>query len=281
MMRIKRWLVGTLTACFLLTGAAHASNVTYSGDAGQFVFAPGGEHSVTDLFTDFKDVMPGDTITQTITLRNNASDKVDVKVYMRALGAHEDSKEFLSQLSLTVATGEGKLFDAPADQTAQLTDWVELGTLYSGGTVELNVTLSVPVTLDNRFMNQVGLLDWQFMVEEYPVDEEDPDKPVDPDDPDKPVDPDDPDKPVDPDDPDKPVDPDDPDKPVDPDDPDKPADPEDPDKPVDPEDPDKPDVPKTGDAVNVGLFAALLVGSGAAVVWLIVLLRRSRREEEA
>jgi len=265
MKRIKRWLVSVLTVSILLSGAAHAANVTYSGDSGQFVFGPGGTHSVTDLFTDFKGIMPGDAITQSITLRNNASDKVDVKVYVRALGAHEDSKEFLSQLSLTVATGEGRLFDAPADQTAQLADWVELGTLKSGGTVELNVTLNVPVSLDNRFMNQVGLLDWQFMVEEYPVEEEEPE---DPEDPDKPVDPDNPDKPVDPDDPYGPVDPDDPSKPIDPDDPDKPA------------DPDKPDVPKTGDAVPVGLFWGLFAGSGAVAVCLLILLKRRAREND-
>ena len=155
--------------------------VTYSGNAGDFVFAPGSDYTLTDLFPNFKGVMPGDTLTQQITVKNDADDKVKVKIYIRSLGAHEDSKEFLSKLGLKVsASSENEMaymFDAAASETAQLTDWVCLGTLYSGGEVNLDVTLSVPVELDNEFQNKVGYLDWEFMIEEFPVDPDDPKPP--------------------------------------------------------------------------------------------------------
>ena len=197
MSKLKRFTTCVLAVLVLLSGsltaAAATGNVTYSGDAGAFVFQPGSDQSVTDLFPEFKDVMPGDTLTQTILVRNDASDKVNVKIYLRALGGHEESQEFLSQLTLAVRAGDSELFHAPSDQTAQLSDWVELGELGSGGEVALTVTLQVPVTLDNRFMDAVGYLDWQFMVEEFPV--EQPDNPDQPDEPDEPIEPEQPQKP--------------------------------------------------------------------------------------
>lgn len=232
MNKLKRIAVWMLTVFALLSAilpaAAAKGNVTYSGDAGGFIFQPGSDRSVTDLFPDFKDVMPGDTLTQPITVRNDASNHVHVKVYLRALGAQQDgaSGAFLSQLTLKVRAGESLLFDAPADQTAQLNDWVLLGRLQSGGSVELDVELNVPATMDNRFMDAVGYLDWQFMVEEFPVD--DPDQPFDPD---------------------------------------------------QPGDPSKPDVPKTGDTINVGLFAGLFVGSGALLLVLLCLLLKKKEKK--
>ena len=182
---MKKIITVLFTVVLLLSSTvtvfAADGKVTYSGNAGNFVFEPGSDHSLTDLFPNFKSVMPGDTLTQKITVKNDANNKVKVKIYMRSLGAHEDSVEFLSQLGLKVAKSEENemayMFDATANETAQLTDWVCLGTLYSGGEVNLDVTLNVPVELPNEFQNKIGYLDWEFMIEEFPVEEGDPKPP--------------------------------------------------------------------------------------------------------
>ena len=182
---MKKIITILITLAVLLSSTvtvfAADGKVTYSGNAGNFVFEPGSEHSLTDLFPNFKGVMPGDTLTQKITVKNDADNKVKVKIYIRSLGAHEDSVEFLSQLGLKVSKSEENkmayMFDAAANETAQLTDLVCLGTLYSGGEVNLDVTLNVPTSLDNEFQNKIGYLDWEFMIEEFPIEEGDPKPP--------------------------------------------------------------------------------------------------------
>lgn len=174
-MKLLKLLVSILLIGLLTVNAAAADgNVTYLGSTDGFVFAPCSEESVTDLFPNFKDVMPGDSITQRITVRNDASKEVKVKLYIRSLGANPESADFLSQMTLRVESLTDTVFFAPADQSAQLTDWVCLGLLYSGGEEELEVKLDVPVTMGNDYADRIGYLQWEFMIEEFPVEDTDP-----------------------------------------------------------------------------------------------------------
>lgn len=150
----------------LSSSALAAASVTYVGGAEDFIFLPGSEYSDSDMFENFKGVLPGDVLTQNITVKNNTSGKV--RIYMRAEPVTELDRDFLSQLKLHVECKDSAIFDAAASETAQLTNNTLLGTFKSKGSTQLTVTLAVPAELGNEYMGKVGTVPWTFLVEEIP-----------------------------------------------------------------------------------------------------------------
>ena len=187
MKKMMKTFLSLLLACLmtlsLLTVAfADQGNVTYEGDAEKFVFLPGSKDSETDLFPDFKGVMPGDTREQTVSVNYKHGSRYYARIYVKAAGPADDNelnKAFLEQMTLTVAGPEdNNLFEAGVNadtQTpAQISDWVLLGTFRNGSKVDLKVTLNVPLEMDDSFQDQVGKLNWTFKVEEYYVSNNEP-----------------------------------------------------------------------------------------------------------
>ena len=158
------------------------SKVTYEGGAEKFVFLPGSEYSETDLFENFKGVMPGDVITQEITVQNNYTKAKKVNIYLRAVVHDEQGnplseevartedlvsmQDFLSQLTMTVKQGDKVLFSASPDELDGLKENVLLGTFPGKSYTKLVVELSVPIELGNEYANRVGEVDWVFTAEE-------------------------------------------------------------------------------------------------------------------
>ena len=165
------------------TAYAAAPSITFKGFTSGFDFQPGSEYTATDLFNSFKNVMPGDTVTETITFTNSASDCDFVNLYMRA-EAHDETAnplspkvaeketvaamtEFLSKLSMKVWNGTELIYDAAPNELGGLGSNQFLGTFRSGETATLKVELSVPIDLDNKFADRIGEVDWIFHVEAY------------------------------------------------------------------------------------------------------------------
>ena len=179
MKRLLMLFVAVVYAAVIMPSAM-AANVVYTEDGGQIIFLSASEHIETDLFTDFKDVMPGDVIYQTIRLDNQASDAVDVNVYLRSQGVRGGSADFLHQLHLEVTDPQDTvIFDGQADEKAQLTEWLHLGEVHPGETMDLQLKLEVPTSMGNEYQNQIGYVVWEFWILETPAWEtpEDPELP--------------------------------------------------------------------------------------------------------
>ncbi len=167
-----------------VTAFATSPSITFKGQKEGFDFKPGSDYTVTDLFGNFKNVMPGDTVEETITFTNSAADCSFVNLYMRA-EAHDEKEnplsptvkeegetlatmtDFLSQLSMKVWNGEKLIYEASPDQLGGLQSNTLLGTFRTGETGKLKVQLSVPIELGNEYANRVGEVDWIFHVEAY------------------------------------------------------------------------------------------------------------------
>ena len=153
---------------------AEDGTVSYVSGAERFIFLPGSAESPTCLFAEFKNVMPGDTLSNVIEVRNDMKNQTKIRVYVRATGI-DGNVDFLKEMHLSVVQrGASKLYDAPADQWMNMSDWVYLGMIYAGGKITLDMQLEVPITMGNEFQKAVGFIDWQFKVEELPVEPDDP-----------------------------------------------------------------------------------------------------------
>jgi len=183
-------LICILFALMMLGSAALAdtTKVVYNGKkaAEQFTVISMAEN---DLFDNFKNLLPGDTVEQKIEVVNNSKSKI--RIYMRALDPVVNPKYpgFLDKMWMTVNTKKTEIFDAVPGQRAQLEDWTLLGTFKKKGAATLDVDLYLPFhdevvidgevvlklseeeTLDNDYQFAEGAVVWEFKIEEIPDDD--------------------------------------------------------------------------------------------------------------
>lgn len=189
-------LSGLLAVNLTFTAYAADSTVTYNG-RDNWSFNPGSGYTTTDMFDGFKNVMPGDVLTEKIELKNEAQDSDYIKVYLQALPHDEtgnpitydedfeeaDGKasesnaerdetvvtmaDFLAQLTMRVYNGEALIYEGSPDETDGLTEPVYLAKLRRGQSVSLDVELEVPIEMGNEYAYRVGEVDWKIRIEAF------------------------------------------------------------------------------------------------------------------
>lgn len=152
--------------------------VTYTDDG--FQFGTGSNtYTKTDLFDNFKTVMPGDSLTQNIEIRNTAKNCDYINVYLRAEVHDEEGnpltvdsdetvatmQDFLKQLTMRIYNGTELIYESTPDQAGALAENVLLGKLLTGESLKLKVELDVPMDLGNEYAFRTGEVDWVFLAE--------------------------------------------------------------------------------------------------------------------
>ena len=200
-------LLMALMIILSLATPAFASSITVNGK-NSYEFKPGSEYHVTDLFgEEFKNVMPGDSLSADITIQGDFSlfSEDSLKIWLEAI-AHDETanpheysaaaeeadgkddteidvngrdedyasmEDFLSQLTLTITNTKNKkvLYTGPANGVFKKT---LLGSFRKSGNITLNVQLDVPIELGNEYADRVGEVDWIFTVSAYEADDSNP-----------------------------------------------------------------------------------------------------------
>ncbi|MBQ2672488.1 hypothetical protein IJG01_00735 [Candidatus Saccharibacteria bacterium] len=190
---MKRKLIYILLLSLAFLGVtdvyAEGSEVRFEGGAENFVFISESEEGDTDLFSNLKNVMPGDVLSEQITVTNFASEYDYVKIYLKTEPHNEtnnpletDIKEtetvasmadFLAQLNMKVLQGDRVVFDNSLGQIEGQEKTILLGQFAKGESTGLDLTLSVPMELGNEYMHRGGEVDWVFVAEGFMNGEED------------------------------------------------------------------------------------------------------------
>jgi len=199
-MKKARILFSLVLAVLMLSVSvcAFASEMVFWNHDELMYITPGTAYHTTDLFENFKDVMPGDMRTQVITIENIADDYKHVSVFLRAV-AHDEGenpleysepyenldgkdqanvagsrdetvatmRDFLHQLSMRVYSGEELIFEAQADELNGLEEGIKIADLHEKETAVLTVELIVPIEMGNEYANRVGEVNWIFTTQAY------------------------------------------------------------------------------------------------------------------
>ena len=152
---------------------AYADNssfdVSYLGeDKGIVVTPKTTEYTDTDLFANFKNIMPGDTRTETVTFANEATDCDFVKVYLQIFPHNnaEEAQAFLEIIHMVVECNGTEIFNDTA--AAAMEEGVLIGKVESGKSVNITATLTTDAEkMTNEYANMAAEVDWKFTTEAF------------------------------------------------------------------------------------------------------------------
>jgi len=177
-------LLGGVLTVFSLAGA-DLPTVTYDHKLKEFVFnrtpyvTGNDQRQYPDLFDGFKDMMPGDAVTQKITVKAENLSGGTAYIYLRTDPDNKgditeaEKEDYQKLLNSQLVTLEVKQNDTVLSNGTLSDEGVLLGKFKSGDVTELDVTLKIDITAGNELQGLQAGIGWVFTAEYY----EQPDRP--------------------------------------------------------------------------------------------------------
>ncbi len=160
-----------------LAGAVETGSVASAAEDNPAVIYDGNQRELhlenaadRDLFADFKGMMPGDKVTQQITVGVEHTDG-PVTVYLTPGPAAMEDPENFAHVRLTVRADGRVVSSETLDDLTQIPDskeaGVELYTFETPGEETLEATLEVDTEAGNELMDAQANVKWIFTVQDY------------------------------------------------------------------------------------------------------------------
>ncbi len=156
---MKKLLSAALALCMVcslgvVSMAATVSSVTFNASSNVFTL------SDTDLFPDLKGLMPGDTVTQEITLDITNVSNETVNIYLSSTSENEDCATLAEYATLTVSSADGT--ELASDTLAS---GVKLAGVTAAYSTTLTVAVEIPIETGNEIAGLTAQNEWVFTAE--------------------------------------------------------------------------------------------------------------------
>lgn len=149
-------------------GSGYSTSVTFIDEVQKFDI----ETSKTDLFANFKNLLPGTGRSQKILVKNEYKDSTDIRLVcmVQESGTEgnktEATKELLARyVTIEMKDEQGQMLYAGPVGGNGLCD-IDLGSFACGQTKELQVSLYVDEAMPSEYQNLLGKVRWVFEADE-------------------------------------------------------------------------------------------------------------------
>lgn len=124
-----------------------------------------------DLFTNFKNLMPGTSRTQEIKVANKSGEDVTISLQAEAVDQDkmsEDQLELVNRLineyaTISIENDGNVIYEGPVSGRTKMQDQAaSLGAFQSGTEKNMTVKLSVSPEMDNQYLDLLGKVRWVF-----------------------------------------------------------------------------------------------------------------------